>query len=85
MVLITEGILPSPNGSKVARKGKPTDRHAARVSPEQSKLFGPAAAQTYFLPIWSQAYFAALLPASPLYTWGQVTGRSEPVPVALSP
>jgi phage tail-like protein len=29
MVLITEGILPSPNGSKVARKGKPTDRHAA--------------------------------------------------------
>ncbi len=29
MVLITEGIEPSPNGTRAPRKGKPTDRHAA--------------------------------------------------------
>jgi phage tail-like protein len=29
MVLITEGIEPSPNGASAPRKGKPTDRHAA--------------------------------------------------------
>ena len=29
MVLITEGILAAPNGHRPARRGKPTDRHAA--------------------------------------------------------
>jgi len=29
MVLVTEGIEPSPNGASAPRKGKPTDRHAA--------------------------------------------------------
>jgi phage tail-like protein len=29
VVLVTEGIVPSPNGSRAPRMGKPTDRHAA--------------------------------------------------------
>src|SRR5690242_3443457 len=40
----------------------PACAHAAMVRPEQSKVLGPAVANTYGLPSWARAYATAIAP-----------------------